>query len=411
MNSPTRYKRLTALLLGALALGTVVPLAGPAPDAEARPQPRPAPGGAVVAVEEETRVSADEVAAILGQGGIDTSRVRYGVTRYRVLYRTTDSTGAPTTASQLVVLPRNGERALSTVSWLHGTSVHKDEAASVNPNSADRRAALFFAAGGRAVSAPDYVGLGKGDGLHPYGDPKATVAAAVDGPRAARTVAREHGRELRPEVGISGFSQGGPATMMVGRALAEERADRYFRPGALAPVGGPFDLSTFEAAAANDTVQRSAIYLAYFATAWDRIYGLYDSPAEAFRAPYDQRIERLFDGRHTAADILRELPATSKELFTAEFLDRVREPSGVLKERLRPLDTTCDWRPRVPVRIFHGSRDEDVAPAHAGHCSGRLTENGARHQVVDVGPYDHNTSVKKALPLVLDLFERTSRAG
>ncbi|MEU5164001.1 hypothetical protein AB0G74_30905 [Streptomyces sp. NPDC020875] len=410
MNSSSRYKRLTALLLGALALGAAAPLAGPAPDAEARPHPRPAPGGAVVAVEEVTRVSADEVAEILGRGGIDASRVRYDVTRYRVLYRTTDSTGAPVTASQLVVLPRNGQRALPAVSWLHGTSVHKDEAASVNPNSADRRAALFFAASGRAVSAPDYVGLGKGDGLHPYGDPAATVAAAVDGLRAARTVAREHGRDLRPDVAISGFSQGGPATMMVGRALAEDRADRYFRPGALAPVGGPFDLSTFEAAAANDTVQRSAIYLAYFATAWDRIYGLYDSPAEAFRAPYDQRIERLFDGRHTAAEILRELPATSKELFTAEFLDRVREPSGVLKERLRPLDTTCDWRPRVPVRIFHGSLDEDVSPAHAGHCSGQLTENGVRHQVVDVGPYGHNTSVRKALPLVLDLFERSARA-
>ncbi|MEV3870690.1 lipase family protein [Streptomyces sp. NPDC049906] len=106
----------------------------------------------------------------------------------------------------------NGARSLSAVSWLHGTSVHKTEAASVNPNSADRRAALLFAAAGRAVSAPDYVGLGKGDGLHPHGDPTATVAAAVDGLRAARTLAREHGRKLRPEVGISGFSQGGPAT-------------------------------------------------------------------------------------------------------------------------------------------------------------------------------------------------------
>ncbi|MGW1143858.1 hypothetical protein ACWD6I_02095 [Streptomyces sp. NPDC002454] len=316
MNSPLRYKRSTALVLGTVVLGAVVPLAGPVPDADARSPHRPARGGAVVAVEDETRMSADEVAESLRQGGIDASRARYDVTRYRVLYRTTDSTGAPTTASQLVVLPHNGARSLSAVSWLHGTSVHKAEAASVNPNSSDRRAALLFAAAGRAVSAPDYVGLGKGDGLHPYGDPTATVAAAVDGLRAARTLARERGRKLRPEVGISGFSQGGPATMMVGRALAEERADRYFRPGALAPFGGPFDLSTFEAAAANDGINRSAIYLTYFATAWNRMYGLYDSPAEAFRAPYDQKVERLFDGHHTASDILRELPASSKELFT-----------------------------------------------------------------------------------------------
>lgn len=75
-----------------------------------------------------------------------------------------------TTPSQLVALPKNGARHLSTASWLHGTTVYRKDVASENPKSNDRLAALLFASTGRAVSAPDYVGLGSGEGFHPYGD-------------------------------------------------------------------------------------------------------------------------------------------------------------------------------------------------------------------------------------------------
>ncbi|MFJ2172502.1 alpha/beta hydrolase family protein [Streptomyces sp. NPDC087851] len=407
--STRRRTHARALVSGLIALGVTAPLAAPAtaaPATAAPPHGRPAGAGAVLAVEEEATLSAATVAETLEKAGIDSSRVRYDVTWYRVLYRTTDSDGAPVVASQLVVLPGNQVRTLPVVSWLHGTTVYKGDVASVNPNSSDRRAALFFASTGRAVSAPDYVGLGRGEGIHPYGDPGATVSASVDALRAARSLAHRKGRELDREVRISGFSQGGPAAMMVGRALQREGADRYFRPSALATVGGPFHLSAFEAAAADDEIANSGLYLAYFVTAWNRLYGLYASPSEAFRAPFDQKVERLFDGDHTGADIQRELPAASKDLFTAEFLDRIRRPGGVLKDRLRALDTTCDWRPGVPVQIFHSKGDKDVGFGNAEHCGDQLTRNHADHRLTDLGDHDHNSSVKQALPRIADFFDQ-----
>ncbi|MFJ8692314.1 alpha/beta hydrolase family protein [Streptomyces roseolilacinus] len=393
--------RLTA---AATAAGVTALLLAPA--ATARAHDRPAGPGTIVAVEETGRVSAADIAKNLRDAGIDASRVRYGATWYRVLYRTTDSGGSATTASQLVVLPHRRESSLPVVSWLHGTTVHRGEVASVNPSSTDRRAALLFASTGRAVSAPDYVGLGKGEGFHPYGDPAATVSASVDALRAARTLTHGTGRTLRPKVQISGFSQGGPATMMVGRALQRKGGDAYFRPGALAPVAGPFDLSAFEAAAADDAIAHSSLYLAYFVTAWNRTYGLYDSPGEAFRAPYDQRIEELFDGHHTARELREELPATSKDLFTPGFLERIRKPEGMLERRMRALDRTCDWRPEVPVHLFHAGGDRDVVFAHARHCAGQLEENRADHRLTDVGDHDHNTTVRQALPRIVDFFDR-----
>ncbi|MGA5407613.1 alpha/beta hydrolase family protein [Streptomyces lavendulocolor] len=367
-------------------------------------------GGAVVSIERAADLTAREVAGEL-QGKIDPSQVRYGVTAYRVTYRTTDSAGAPTTASQLVVLPKSGARRLPTVSWLHGTTVYRKDVASENPKSNDRLVALLFASTGRAVSAPDYVGLGSGEGFHPYGDPRATVAASVDGLRAARTLAHRNGRELKRKVQVSGFSQGGPATMLVGRALEQEGADRYFRLGTLAPVSGPFNLSAFEAAAADDKIARSGIYLAYFVTAWNKMYGLYTAPGDVFRSPYDSKVEGLFDGHHTTGQIVSELPGASKHLFTEDFLNKIRKPEGILKDRLRPMDNTCDWRPNARVEIFHGRGDKDIDFSQSVHCADQLTRNGAAPRLTDVGDYDHNGSVRQAVPRIIRFFDESARTG
>ncbi|MFU9034784.1 MULTISPECIES: hypothetical protein [Streptomyces] len=350
-------------------------------------------------------LDAKEVAVRLAKAGIDATQVRYGVRVHRLVYRTVDFKGTPTTASELVAMPKNDERALRVVSWLHGTEVYRGEVASVNDESPDRATALLFASTGRAVSAPDYLGLGKGPGTHPYGNPKATVTASVDALRATRTFARRQGRGLDRRVLISGFSQGGPATMLVGRAL-QRGADPFFRPGALAPVAGPFDLSGFEAAAADDRGERSSLYLAYFATAWNRMYGLYGAPNQAFRAPYDKTVQTLFNGDHKASELAAALPKTSKQLFTAEFLQRVRHPTGDLRRKLKVMDTTCDWRPDAPVHLFHARGDKDVAIAHSLHCQRQLTAQGADQQLSDVGEFDHSTTVLKALPQIVREFDR-----
>lgn len=54
----------------------------------------------------------------------------------------------------------------AVVSDTHGTMAHRDYAPSVAEDSG-RYAAYLQAPAGRAVAAPDYLGLGKGPGLHP----------------------------------------------------------------------------------------------------------------------------------------------------------------------------------------------------------------------------------------------------
>ncbi|MER6951997.1 lipase family protein [Nonomuraea sp. NPDC000554] len=386
------------MVTGGLALGCLA-AAVPAEAASAQTVAR----GAVISSTQVEKLDKSQVVERLKATGFDPAQVKFGVRAYRVVYRTIDAKGRSTTASQLVALPDNGWRDLRVVSWLHGTQVYRGEVASVNEKSTDRAAALLFAGAGHAVSAPDYLGLGKGPGYHTYGDPQTTVSAPVDALRATRAFAGRHERRLNSRVLVSGFSQGGPATMMVGRAL-QQRQDPYFRLGGLAPIAGPFDLSTFEAAAADDKIRNSSLYLAYFVIAANRYTDIYHTPSEVFRAPYDEQAEKLFDGYHQTAEIAKALPPTSETLFTAEFLDRVRKPTGKLKELLTALDSTCNWKPDVPVRLHHAKGDKDVAYDNALYCQRQLRSHGATQTLTDAGDLDHNQSVRKALPLVVADF-------
>jgi hypothetical protein len=372
----------------------------------------PAPA---VATEQHTRgqvlsatpigqLSRQEVAGYLAGHRLDPAAARYGVDLYLVRYRTVDATGRPTTASTLAVLPRSGDRTPATVLWLHGTRVYRGDTASVADNL-DRAAAVLFATAGHVTVAPDYLGLGAGPGRHPYMESRPTVTASLDALRATRAVAARSGVRPDRRVLVSGFSQGGQASMVVGRAL---QGSREFGLRGIAGIAGPYDIRGEELPAALDgrlDGVSAVVYLGYAVTAWNRGHRVYDSPSEAFRAPYDRVVESLFDSDHQEADVVAALPRTPRELFTDEFLALLEHPAGGLREALVANDDPCEWRPRVPVRLYAGTADRDVVFANSESCRADLAGHGARDaRVVDVGDVDHFGSAMTALPRVLAWF-------
>ncbi|WP_438025405.1 alpha/beta hydrolase family protein [Sorangium sp. So ce233] len=364
---------------------------------------QPAERGALISATPVAEMDAEQVATYLEGFGLDASHVRSGVAAHQIVYRTIDTNGAPTTASGLVALPVNDERELRVVAWLHGTTVYRRDVASVNPESPDRAAAFMFAAAGYATSAPDYLGLGLGPGFHPYDDAASTATASVDALRATRALLERSARRLDERVLISGFSQGGNGAMALGRAL-QQGADADMSVGALAPISGPYDVSGTLETAVTSGIEHVAPYVAYLTVAWHRVHHLYDAPSDAFRAPYDETVEDLFDGHHTGDQIFEALPATLEELFTPQFLDHLRHPTGTLLEALQEADSTCDWRPGVPVHLYASTGDRDVPIANAHHCQELLEAQGAETRLVDFGEVDHGTSVTLSLPKVVEQF-------
>ncbi|MCX5231252.1 alpha/beta hydrolase [Streptomyces sp. NBC_00233] len=396
----------------AAATAAVVTALAAAP-AFAAPELRPVPvqqtmgRGTLLGVTPVGDLSRTEVAAFLKGAGIDASTVRHGVRGYRLTYRTLTPQGAPTTATGLLVLPKGGERRLDLVADTHGTMVHRDYAPSVAEDFG-LYAPYLHAAAGRAVAAPDYLGLGKGPGLHPYMDTASSVSASLDMLRASRTAAAALGRPLTGDVYGTGFSQGGQVAMALGRELARG-ADRHFRLRALAPVAGPYDLRGAEVPALLDgriNDISGVFYMAYFLTAQNRLHPVYTDPAEAFRQPYAGYVEQLFDTRHTEEDIVTKLPGSVKDLLTDDFYERLGRPTGGLLAALKAQDGTCDWKPDVPVRLHTAAGDTDVAIANSVSCAADLARNGVKAPVLDHGKADHNGSVKLAGPQIVRWFDR-----
>ncbi|SFR20325.1 Acetyl esterase/lipase [Lentzea waywayandensis] len=345
----------------------------------------------------------NQLVTYLGDYDLDASRVRFAVDAKRITYRTIDPSGKPTTASALIVLPRNGDRTPRQATWLHGTTGYRGSVASVADGN-DRAAALLFASAGYLTTAPDYLGLGTGPGYHPYVDAPSTVTASVDALRAAREYAASKGLRPDPRVMITGHSQGGHAAMALGQAL-QRGADSRLKVGALAPIGGPFKPSLLVAKATKDEISNGVAYMAYWTVAWNRLHHLYSDPSEAFRDP---SIEALFDGEHRNEDIFKHLPKTMRELLTESYFDRVQHPTGVLRAKLRESDSYCDWRPTVPVTIYSSAGDRDTLLETSAYCDQRLKRHHARSTLVDLGAdVNHGRAAKLALPRILADFDRT----
>jgi hypothetical protein len=141
----------------------------------------------------------------------------------------------------------------------------------------------------------------------------------------------------------------------------------------------------------------------------NRLYHLYDNPAEVFRQPYAAIVAGLYDGSRSESDILAALPGTYDALLTPQYLARLQHPTGALLQAMRQNDTSCDWRPDVPVRLYGADGDRDVAFSNTEQCQAEFAAYGDRVAAVDVGAVDHNTSAELSVPWVLDFLADNAR--
>lgn len=184
-----------------------------------------------------------------------------------------------------------------------------------------------------------------------------------------------------------------------------------FGLAAVAPVSGPYALRDVETPAGLDgrvAPCPAVFYFAYWLTAMNRIYHLYDDPAEAFQEPYAGKIEGLFDGTRNELTIATALPITPDLLLTPRFIEWATNPTGAALKAMTDSDRTCDWVPRAPVRLYAATADRNVPYANAEHCLRDLRSADATLQ--DLGAVDHATSARVALPQILAWFQQVSPA-
>ena len=286
---------------------------------------------------------------------------QYGVMVYKMEYNTTFD-GEEKIASGLVCIPI-GEGTFPVLSYQNGTNTVHAEAPSVNPDRDLYRLLQFTASTGFVITIPDYLGFGSSDNMfHPYLDEESTVQTVLDMLRATNEMITNYdlNTEIKDELYITGYSQGGWATMHLQKEIEQNYSDE-FNLVASSCAAGPYDLSAVNNYIMSQTNYPMPYYLGYMYNSYFNLDLITFSAEEIFQEPYASKMDTLFNGLLTGDEINDELTTVMPDLFTAEYL------SGyATDEKYAAIITSLEensvdvWNISTPTLLVHGMEDEFI---------------------------------------------------
>lgn len=283
----------------------------------------------------------------------------FDVDVHRIVYGTPDPQGDSTYASGLVFIPRNVPCPMPLITYLHGTKVKKDQTFYYLQDEWFLGAVM--SASGYVTAMPDYLGLGFSPGFHPYQHARSQATASVDLLRVARTICEEQELELNDQLFITGYSQGGHATLATHRMIQEELSDE-FTVTAAAPGSGPYDMSGHQFEMVAEMAPYSVPgYLPYVILSYQSVYGgFFDDYSEVFASPYDETLPPLFNGEYDMWQINEAMPDIPRLVINAEYEEAFfSDPDHPFMLALRDNDV-YDWVPEAPVLFNYCSSDDEV---------------------------------------------------
>ncbi|MCD6200910.1 MAG: prolyl oligopeptidase family serine peptidase [Bacteroidales bacterium] len=337
-------------------------------------------------------------------GDIGNIPLQYNVSAVKIFYLTPDPDGSVVTVSGLLLVPVS-EGSFPVMSIQHGTIIKRSEVSSENPLLNEGVVGLIAAADGYVTCIPDYLGLGVSNEMHPYLIGSVLAGNVADMIRATKSYMEMHNQTANGQLYLAGYSEGGYVTMATHRALETGTAPEGMQVTASAPMAGPYDLKTTIDTILSYGTYKSPAYIAYFLTAYDKIYG-WNRLHDIFREPYASMIPDLFDGLHSTGDINKALPKEIDSLLNADFLHSYL--SGNDPELLKALqaNTLLGWGLKAPVHLYHGNQDHTVPYWNAVNALEDLRQQGATQvELITVPGGDHGSSVVPSFTGALHWFD------
>jgi hypothetical protein len=165
---------------------------------------------------------------------------REGIKVYEILYYTTHSDGALVRASGMLFVPQGAKRACPVMIYNHGTNTCRDM---YFDGKDEQSICLGFATDGYVVIWPDYIGIGEGDRTQLYLNAPTEAGASVDMLIAVTGLLPSMPVTTSGQLFLTGYSQGGHASMATYKLLQDKYKDR-FPVTAASPMSGPYDIES-----------------------------------------------------------------------------------------------------------------------------------------------------------------------
>ncbi|MGB1217612.1 MAG: alpha/beta hydrolase family protein, partial [Saprospiraceae bacterium] len=290
------------------------------------------------------------------------TKVKYPVDVYDVAYETEWIDGSRIKATGLYFVPVKPKKDAATLIYNHGTIVDPDREIDFNGESTILR---MFATDGYAVIAPDYVGLGGGDKQHLYHHAKTEAYAGIDFLKIVPEIDKAIGLKRNEQLFITGYSQGGHATMAVHRELQNNHPNVNIT--ATSPMSGAYDLSGVQSEIMEIEYSQPH-YLPYLMLGYTIAYDIYPMDEfydTVFRSPWNEKIPGMFDGSMNRGEINDALPKVPKDMMNEELYEQYANDPDFFFKKLLEQNNMYDWKPEVPVQICYCENDEEVLSGNA----------------------------------------------
>jgi hypothetical protein len=334
--------------------------------------------------------------------------IQNGVELWKITYTTPDVFNQLDTASGLLILPVREETTIyPTLIYQHGTV---DGPQDVPSNlQGGYELGVVFGGLGYVTLAPDYLGAGTSRGFHPYVHAASEASAAVDMLRAVRGHASQIDLLLNDQLFVTGYSQGGHASMALHKALELELANEINLTAA-SHLSGPYDISgVMRELMVSEEPYNFLAYLPNTYLSYDYVYGFYDNLEQFFKPAYTTAIRNFYEGNiglnnlnnFLISSLTNEYGAPIARYMLQDSIVAILEnadPDHPVIQALADNDT-YNWAPQRPTRIFYCTADDQVKYRNSIVADSVMQALGAVDLITfDVNPEaDHGGCVEPAV--------------
>ena len=308
--------------------------------------------------------------SLLSKGLIDENRTVYGYKAYKIPYTTIDEEGDEVKVSGLFVIPTGlpsvvtEKLGLSLVADDHGTIFANREAPSVIAQSSgipSGSSIILTSLGGFATLQPDYIGFGDSNNhYHPFILKDSLANSTVDFIKEVKKFASENNITLNNQLFLTGYSEGGYASMATLKKIEEE--DTGLTVTMSAPMAGPYALKTMADVVLSQPKLSVPSFMANVGYAYAKANG--QEVNSIINETYASLLSTLFNGDLNRTQIDPKLTTNTTGatgLFNPTLVnDYFHSDTNWFKEAVTT-NNLHNWAPQTPVRLVHCEGD-DVIP-------------------------------------------------
>lgn len=297
--------------------------------------------------------------------------LKYGVKVHTLTYKTQTPDGTEVTASGAILIP-DAPDAVPMVSQQHGTITDDAQAPSnYGPGSDAYEAATVFASVGFIMVCPDYIGYGASKSTpHTYEHRQGLAQASLDMLRAAREFCEDNSVKWDNRVYLTGYSEGGYATMSLFK-LMEEKYPNEFNLRGVSAGAGAYNKTAFMKQLINEKTSGKAefnrLYVWVLRT-YNSLYGLNRPMSYYFKAPYAAEAEKGVNANITVS---------LDQAFTDAFKKAVNDGTDTGFLNAVKDNDVYDWKPTAPLRLYHGTADDLVFYYNSKNAYDAMKARGA----------------------------------